>query len=89
MRARITTYHADPSVARSIESSLKADNKAAPAPLRISSRVNGARLISTITGAEDIGSLLTTIDDLLLCLIAADSALSAVKRKRFKRRVMH
>lgn len=85
MRATIVTRHADASVARSIEASLKADNKTAPAPLRISSRVKGTRLISTITGAEDVESLLTTIDDLLLCLIAADSLLSAVKWKRFKR----
>jgi hypothetical protein len=88
LRATIITHHAGVSAARSIEASLKADNKAAPAPLRISSRVIGTCLTSTITGAQDIESLLTTIDDLLLCLIAADTVLSTVERKRSKARAI-
>jgi len=75
-------------VATSIEASLKADNKAAPAPLRIGSRAKGTRLTSTITGAQDMESLLTTIDDLLICVIAADRVLSTVERKRFKGRAI-
>lgn len=86
MRARIVTHHAEASAARSIATSLMADNKAAPAPLTIESRAIGKRVTSTITGAQDIESLLRTIDDLLLCLIAADRAISTVKWKPFRRR---
>jgi len=76
----------DASTARSIEIALKADNRAAPKPLYVRSRVAGRRVISTITGAQDIESLLTTIDDLLLCLIAVDGLTSSLKWKRSKAR---
>ena len=84
MRAKIVTHHADSSSARSIERSLRADNEAAPKPLRVRSHANGSRVTSVITGAEDIESLLTTLDDMLLCMIAADKVLSTVKTKKLK-----
>ena len=85
MRASIVTHHASVSIARSVETSLRPDNEAAPAPLRVKSRAKGKRVTSIITGAQDIESLLTTIDDLLLCLIAADQVLSGVSWKRLRR----
>ena len=81
MKGTITTYHADASVARSIEEALRADNRAAPEPLHIRSRARGRRVVSTIAGAQDIESLLATIDDLLLCLIAVDRLGSATRWK--------
>lgn len=75
MKATIVTRHASPSVARSIEAALRVDNETAPAPLCIKSRTNGRQVTSTIAGAQDVESLLTTIDDLLLCLVAADNVL--------------
>jgi len=65
---------------------MNADNRAAPKPLHIRSRAAGRQVISAITGAQDIESLLTTIDDLLLCLIAVDRLVSTTKWKRFKTR---
>jgi hypothetical protein len=44
-------------------------------------------VISAITGAQDIESLLTTIDDLLLCLIAVDRVISTTKWKESKARM--
>lgn len=86
MRAAIVTYHVDATTARSIETSLAADNRDAPKPLLIRSRASGTKIVSTISGAQDIESLLTTIDDLLLCLIAADKVMSTVKWKGLRRR---
>jgi hypothetical protein len=61
---------------------LKADNRVAPKPLRITSQVKGKQVISTISGAQDVESLLATIDDLLLSLIAVDGLASTAKPRR-------
>ena len=89
MKATVTTHYADASTARSIEAALKADNRAAPRPLHIISRVKGKQVVSTITGAQDIDSLLGTIDDLLLCLIAVDGLASTPKYGRNRVRTKH
>lgn len=81
MKATILTYHPSRSSAKAIDRSLKADNKDAPKPLRVISKASGTRLKTTISGAEDIESLLTTINDLLLCLVAADKLFAGVDRK--------
>jgi len=85
LRATIVTHHRDAKSARSIANSLKADNDAAPSPLRIRSRVSGKRVISTVTGAEDIESLLGTVDDLLLCMITADRAVGIANARKVSR----
>ena len=89
MKATVTTHYADASIARSIEAALKADNRAAPRPLHITSQVKGKQVVSTITGAQDIDSLLGTIDDLLLCLIAVDGLASTPKYGRTRARTKH
>ena len=89
MKATVTTHCADASTARSIEVALKADNRVAPKPLHITSRVKGKQVVSTITGAQDIDSLLGTIDDLLLCLIAVDGLASTPKYGRTRARTKH
>ena len=86
MKATLVTRHLSASVARSIAKSLESDNEAAPKPLYVRSRVRGRQLTSIVTGAEDVQSLLTTMDDLMLCVIVADRLLSAIERKRARRR---
>jgi len=85
LKATIVTHHPSALAARSIARSLKADNEAAPRPLQVRSRVKGRQVTSIIAGAEDIESLLTTMDDLMLCLIVADRVLSTIKQKRARR----
>ena len=77
--AKLTTWHKNALVARAMEISLRADNEDAPHPLRIRSRVRGRQLTSEIRGAEDVESLLLTLDDLLLCMVAAEKTLSSVE----------
>jgi hypothetical protein len=89
VKATVSLSYPDASTAKSIETALKADNRAAPKPLHVESRVTGRQVISAITGAQDIESLLTTIDDLLLCLIAVDGLTSSSKWKRPKVRAKH
>jgi hypothetical protein len=84
--AEVVTFHENASVARAIERSLTADNEDAPKPLKIHSKAIGRRLISTFNCAQDVESLLTTIDDLLLCIIAVERTLSSVKLKGTERR---
>ncbi len=79
MKAIVTTRYSDASTARCIETALKADNRSAPKPLHVRSRAAGRHVISTIKGAQDVESLLTTVDDLLLCLIAVDGLISITK----------
>jgi hypothetical protein len=86
VKATVTIRYSNASVARSIAVALKADNRVAPKPLRVTSRVKGKQVISTVSSARDVESLLATIDDLLLCLIAVDRlALTAKRRARGKR----
>jgi len=82
VKATVTTHCPDAWTARSIVTALEADNQAAPRPLHITSRVTGKQVVSTITGAQDIESLLATIDDLLLCLIAVDGLASIAKCRK-------
>ena len=89
MKATVTTRYADARVARSIEAALRADNRAAPRPLHISSRATGKQVISTIAGAQDVESLLATIDDLLLCLGAVDGLTSTSKLEKPAARRKH
>jgi hypothetical protein len=84
VKATVTTRYPDASIARSIGAALKADNRVAPKPLRITSQVKGKQVVSTISGAQDIESLLATIDDLLLCLIAVDRLASTAKRRKHR-----
>jgi hypothetical protein len=87
VKATITTRYSDASTARSIEAALRVDNRVAPKPLRIRSQAKGEQVVSTVYGAQDVESLLATVDDLLLCLIAVDGlALRAKERKQRARR---
>ena len=89
MKAVVTTHYTDVSTARSIRAAVEADNRTAPKPLHITSRVKGKRAVSTIIGAQDIDSLLATIDDLLLCLIAVDGLASTPEYGRTRARRKH
>ena len=89
MKATVTTHYADASTARSIAAAVDPDNRVAPKPLHIMSRAKGRRVVSTITGAQDIDSLLGTIDDMLLCLIAVDGLASTPKYGRTRARTKH
>jgi hypothetical protein len=82
MKATVTTHYADAWIARSIETALKADNQAAPRPLHVTSRATEKRVVSTVAGARDVESLLATVDDLLLCLIAVDGLASTTKCRK-------
>jgi hypothetical protein len=82
VKATVTTRYADAWIARSIGAALKPDNRAAPRPLHVTSHVTGKHVVSTIAGAQDVESLLATIDDLLLCLITVDGLASTSKCKK-------
>ena len=79
--AKLVTLHENTSVAKAMEMSLRADNEDAPRPLKIRSNARGRWLVSEISGAQDVESLLLTADDLLLCIIAAERTLSSFKLK--------
>jgi len=88
MKAILVTRHLSASVAKSLARALQSDNEAAPKPLHIRSRVRGRQLISVVTGAPDIQSLLTTMDDLILCMIVGDRLLSKIEARRVSRRTI-
>ena len=88
MKATVTACYTDARIARSVETALSADNGAAPRPLHVTSRVTGKQVVSTITGAQDVESLLATIDDLLLCLIAVDGLASTLRCRKARARRM-
>lgn len=51
------------------------DNRGAPSGTRITMRTDGPSLIIEVSSDGDLPSFLRTVDDLLLCLQAAEGAL--------------
>jgi tRNA threonylcarbamoyladenosine modification (KEOPS) complex Pcc1 subunit len=76
MRSSITIKrdYGDNDLAKKILKALQPDNKEVPINTTISMRVAGGFLLIEVKSTADLPSFLRTIDDLLLCLQAAEGA---------------
>jgi hypothetical protein len=73
------TYN-DPKTARSVLEAISPDNLGAPEGIDIEAKVEGSTLKLSISCNRDIGSLLSTVDDLLSCIQAAEKAIGEMNK---------
>ena len=68
----------DSKTALSIMEAITPDNLHAPQGIELDANVEGNTLQISISCSRDIGSLLSTVDDLLSCIQAAEKAIDEV-----------
>jgi hypothetical protein len=76
----IDIQYGDSKTARSIMEAISPDNLDAPEGIKIDAKVDENILKVSITCSRDIGSLLSTVDDLLSCVQAAESAINKIEK---------
>jgi hypothetical protein len=76
----IDIQYGDSKTARSIMKAISPDNLDAPEGIKINAKVDGNILKVSITCSRDIGSLLSTVDDLLSCVQAAERAIDEIEK---------
>jgi tRNA threonylcarbamoyladenosine modification (KEOPS) complex Pcc1 subunit len=76
----IDIHYEDSKTAQSIMEAISPDNLDAPEGIDIEVRVYGKTLKIHISCSRDIGSLLSTVDDLLSCIQAAERAIDEIEK---------
>lgn len=76
----IDIQYEDSKTARSIMEAIAPDNLDAPEGIDVDAKVDGKILKISITCSRDIGSLLSTVDDLLSCVQAAERAIDEIEK---------
>ena len=64
-------------IARAVYEAVEPDNRSLPKGLVIRGRVEGKAVVFEISCEKDLGSLWSTLDDLLACIQTAERALRA------------
>jgi hypothetical protein len=77
-RTEIMIKYRDVDTARAVQSAIEPDNVALPTGISIITSVRGASLIIEIDCERSIGSLVTTLDDLLACIQSAEQTLEGL-----------
>jgi tRNA threonylcarbamoyladenosine modification (KEOPS) complex Pcc1 subunit len=76
---RITIRYSSPEAAESILRAIAPDNLDAPEGMRIEAHVDGGTLNVLVVSNRGLGSLVSTLDDLLSCIQAAEAALKQLQ----------
>ncbi len=76
--ATITTTFQNPKLARSIEGALSPDNESVPQGLDIKMHVRGSQLIIHLLCEKPLDSAISTLEDLLSCISAAEETLKRI-----------
>ena len=76
----IDIHYEDSKTARSIMEAISPDNLDAPEGIDVATKVDGDILKISISCSRDIGSLLSTVDDLLSCIQAAERAIDEIDK---------
>lgn len=76
----IDIRYKDSQTARSIMEAITPDNLDAPPGIDVYAKVEGKTLKISISCSRDIGSLLSTVDDLLSCIQAAERTIEEIER---------
>ena len=71
----ITIEYGSPEEAHSILRAIAPDNAGAPEGTTIEAHVEGSTLMISVRSGRSLGSLISTLDDLLSCVQAAEAAL--------------
>lgn len=76
----IDIHYEDSKKARCIMEAISPDNLDAPEGIDVAAKVEGNILKISISCSRDIGSLLSTVDDLLSCIQAAERAIDEIEK---------
>jgi hypothetical protein len=76
--ADLTLRYADEETARAVAEAVSPDNFQAPEGIEVSVRRRGTEIDVHILCSKGVGSLISTLDDLLSCLAAAEKALNGL-----------
>jgi len=77
-RTKITINYRDEDTAKAVQSAIEPDNISLPTGINILTSVRGARLLIEIDCERSVGSLVTTLDDLLSCIQSAEQTLEGL-----------
>jgi len=75
---KIEIAYEDEKTARAIQSAITPDNIGAPDGMHIMAYVENNKLMIEVMSDRSIGSLVSTLDDLLSCVQAAEKALEKI-----------
>jgi len=75
---KIEIAYEDDKTARAIQKAITPDNVGAPDGMHIMAYVEHNKLILEVASERSIGSLVSTLDDLLSCVQAAEKALEKI-----------
>ena len=78
-RANITLRYQNESLAKAVEEAISPDNLQAPKGLEVKVLRNGGEIIIHVQNKKTVGTLLSTLDDLLDCICAAEKALLGLR----------
>ncbi len=76
--AELSIRYGDAETARFILEAISPDNLQAPPGVSVEARVEGFNLQVSVACSKGVGSLVSTLDDLLSCVQAAERAISEV-----------
>jgi hypothetical protein len=76
--AELTLRYPDTETARAVADAVSPDNFQAPEGMKVKVKVSNARIDIYIYCPKGVGSLISTLDDLMACLAAAEKALSGL-----------
>ena len=76
---RITIKYSSPEAAEAIMRAIAPDNMGAPEGMSIEAHVDGSTLSVLVVSSRGLGSLVSTLDDLLSCVQAAEAALKQLR----------
>ena len=76
VEAKATIRYSNMEIANAVLEAIGPDNCQAPEGIEIEAYLNGSDLNLKIFCAKGLGSFITTLDDLLACISAAEKAIS-------------
>ena len=77
-RVRIVLRYGDERTARAVAEAVSPDNLEAPQGLRVETWVHGGEVFTAIEGRRPLETIVSTVEDLLSCVQAAERALNVL-----------
>ena len=78
-RVSITLRYGEERAARSVAEALSPDNLDAPQGIRVKSLASGNNIIAVVEGERSLETIVSTIEDLLSCVQAAERAIGSIR----------
>ena len=76
--AEFKLRYQDPETARAVADAVSPDNFQAPEGMEIAVNVEGSTIEIRVTCPKGVGSLISTLDDLMSCLAAAEKTIDSL-----------